>query len=149
VSEDDELKEFVERVARAGRAEFAGEEPSADLRQSAMSLREIYVALRKANFTQAEGLWIIGAIIAEGMRAGRTAMGDVVLRLHWQHPTLGRISENVCESHGSQVLDALRLLDISCRASDGSVGPGPIPICLRCQVGPAVPPRDLLRKRFV
>ena len=76
------------------------------------------------------------------------------MRLHWEHPHIGRISEVVCPAHDAEVRNALAVLGIGCLGTDGSVdldgyeGPGEIPVCLRCQAHPAMLPRELLRQWF-
>ena len=47
-------------------------------------------------------------------------------RIEWNHPTHGRISEIVCETHSRVVLSALRALGIGC------VGEPAEGTCLRC-----------------
>ena len=79
---------------------------------------------------------------------------SALTQLHWTHPNIGEISETACSVHSRQVTDALYVLGIGCFGSDGSVplegfaGPGELPTCLRCQTGPAMPPRVLLRQWF-
>jgi hypothetical protein len=77
-----------------------------------------------------------------------------LIRLYWQHPSLGEIDEVVCPAHDREVRAALFVLGIGCLSSDGSVdlagfkGPGEVPVCLRCQAHPAKLPRELLRQWF-
>jgi hypothetical protein len=81
-------------------------------------------------------------------------MSGGLLQLHWRHPVIGEISETVCPEHREQVRDALFVLGIGVGASDGSIlvagmeGPGEMPVCLRCQAGPTMMPRQLLRQWF-
>lgn len=76
-----------------------------------------------------------------------------LIRLHWKHPVIGDISEIVCPAHDAEVRNALCVLGIGSIGTDGSVetqydGPGELPVCLRCQAHPAMPPRQLLRQWF-
>lgn len=81
-------------------------------------------------------------------------MAGNLTRLHWQHPVIGEIAEIVCADHDVLVRQALLVLGIGCIGSDGSValegvdGPGELATCLRCQAGPAMLPRQLLRQWF-
>jgi hypothetical protein len=80
--------------------------------------------------------------------------GSDLIQLHWTHPNIGEISETVCGFHDKEVRNALFMLGIGCLGSDGTVptlgaeGPGEMATCLRCQAGPALLPRQLLRQWF-
>lgn len=82
------------------------------------------------------------------------ALGSGLVRLTWQHPVVGEVSEVACPAHDVEVRRALAVLGIGCFGSDGSVdvpgfsGPGDPAACLRCQAGPGMPPRVLLRQWF-
>lgn len=45
-------------------------EPSADLREAASALRQMYVALVNEGFSVDEAMTIVGKVVAAGMKAG-------------------------------------------------------------------------------
>lgn len=54
---------------------------------------------------------------------------DGLVRMEWQHPRYGRLSEIVCPRHEREVLAALRTLGIGCMGTPNRQAGA----CLRCR----------------